>query len=1177
MKNAKLLVVALIVAAILSVSAVGAAEISFNATSSDPTQVPHEQVVSVAEPTSVQEVETIDLESSDDEGIDINNEKLDSDELRSTNFKESLSRNDDSILGVSFDENILSAAPIVNGSIIYPSGKTFQDIRDCIEIATDGNIIDLGGQTYRGTHTSFNVKNNITIINGILNPSADARAGMGFTNCNLVNITFQNFYYDDGASNWPINFNKAVLTNVSFINMSFPVAFGTAENSKFEGCKFINLTSRYPFDKTNYETGAMLVMYTSEVNNSLFYNCTTNRHSGAICVAGRTGGSKPGNIVNITNSNFINCRAGVGGAIYVHGTNTDANYHSNIINCNFTNCSAISWGGALGSSQNYLNVEDCNFINNTAKKGAAYMVGGIHGTSLDGHSDHGHYNTMKNCYFFNNIGSEEGGAVHMTGDYNSAIDCVFDDNFAINGTGAAIYVKGNHSTIHNSNFTNHEAEMGTVYVEGNYLNCTDSYFEGNVASHGGSGIYVEGDYTLINNTLFENNNASRHGGAVHSIGDNARILNSQFYYNNAIPSLDNPDYGLGGAVFIDGDHNEISFSQFKYNTARNGSAIYNRGDNLTLIDDTFDHNQAWSYLLFTESKPQESYWSEDLETLVNVTLEGGDNLINAIYNDRTVEHITFHNVTYYIKPTQLYPTGKRTTGPDDIHPVDGVEKSEGGKYLYQDSREDNQVIKVNITYDGKKVYEYEGKTDMYGNVLLSIKKEDLADGQYRVGTYNVFASHPDDTIYTAIENTTLFKVNPHVDVSVTKTSDKDVYFVGENAIFTIRVYGVGTNATNVKVRDILPKSLEFVSAVADQGEYDSVNNVWNVGDLPHDNSRILYLTVKTTEIGTFDNVVNVTCSEQDWNMSNNVDNKTIHVDLYYTKEASVEKTFVGKFIEYYIKVYNLGSTDYREVVRVSDLLPEGIVYAGNYTVENATLIQYTGSSNAQMWEITDIPAKKYALITIKALAIKEGIWNNTVQVWDYPPVNATVNVSINADLEVIKVVSDKTPKYGDEITWTVTVTNHGPNDAEGVYVEDLLPYGLIYVSDDSNGAYANGKWVIGDLKAGGEAVINIKTIVDIVEATITNVAVVNSTTPDDNESNNKDNDTITVGPSCDLEITKTVNNSNPKKDEIVTWTIIVYNHGPSRATGVYVMDLLPEGVTYLSDDSGGDYKNGVWD
>ena len=76
MKNAKLLVIALIVVIIFSVSAVSAAENTFNATSSDLTQVPHEQVVSVAEPTSVQEVETIDLETSDDEG---NEMKLDSD------------------------------------------------------------------------------------------------------------------------------------------------------------------------------------------------------------------------------------------------------------------------------------------------------------------------------------------------------------------------------------------------------------------------------------------------------------------------------------------------------------------------------------------------------------------------------------------------------------------------------------------------------------------------------------------------------------------------------------------------------------------------------------------------------------------------------------------------------------------------------------------------------------------------------------------------------------------------------------------------------------------------------------------------------------------------------------------------------------------------------------------
>ena len=95
--------------------------------------------------------------------------------------------------------------------------------------------------------------------------------------------------------------------------------------------------------------------------------------------------------------------------------------------------------------------------------------------------------------------------------------------------------------------------------------------------------------------------------------------------------------------------------------------------------------------MFTEAKPPEAYWSEDMEFAVNVTLVAGDNLINAIYNDRDVYEIYFYNVTYTLKPTELYPTGIKTTTPEELHPVEGVGNSQGGKYLYQDAREDDQV------------------------------------------------------------------------------------------------------------------------------------------------------------------------------------------------------------------------------------------------------------------------------------------------------------------------------------------------------------------------------------------------------------------------------------------------------------------------------------------------------
>ena len=96
--------------------------------------------------------------------------------------------------------------------------------------------------------------------------------------------------------------------------------------------------------------------------------------------------------------------------------------------------------------------------------------------------------------------------------------------------------------------------------------------------------------------------------------------------------------------------------------------------------------------------------------------------------------------------------------------------------------------------------------------------------------------------------------------------------------------------------------------------------------------------------------------------------------------------------------------------------------------------------------------------------------------------------------------------------WIIKVVNKGPNGAVGVYVKDVLPSSTKFVSYTvSKGSFdkTTGVWTIGDL-AKGEEVTLIITCKVLSAGSITNMAVVKSSTKDINTSNNKDNATINV-------------------------------------------------------------------
>ena len=69
-----------------------------------------------------------------------------------------------------------------------------------------------------------------------------------------------------------------------------------------------------------------------------------------------------------------------------------------------------------------------------------------------------------------------------------------------------------------------------------------------------------------------------------------------------------------------------------------------------------------------------------------------------------------------------------------------------------------------------------------------------------------------------------------------------------------------------------------------------------------------------------------------------------------------------------------------------------------------------------------------------------------------------------------------------------------------------------------------------------------------------------------------------VGQLADLAIVKTVDDATPSEGGTVIYTLTLTNNGPRTASQINVTDVLPAGVTYVSDDGVGTYDDttGLW-
>ncbi|PZV19142.1 MAG: hypothetical protein DCF20_03005 [Pseudanabaena sp.] len=87
--------------------------------------------------------------------------------------------------------------------------------------------------------------------------------------------------------------------------------------------------------------------------------------------------------------------------------------------------------------------------------------------------------------------------------------------------------------------------------------------------------------------------------------------------------------------------------------------------------------------------------------------------------------------------------------------------------------------------------------------------------------------------------------------------------VGENVTFTLTISNKGSiSADGIKVADLLPSNLSFVSAVAGQGTYNNQTGEWNVGAIAANGTTTLKLTGKVDKVGAITNQAEVIAANQ---------------------------------------------------------------------------------------------------------------------------------------------------------------------------------------------------------------------------------------------------------------------------------------------------------------------------
>jgi uncharacterized repeat protein (TIGR01451 family) len=427
-----------------------------------------------------------------------------------------------------------------------------------------------------------------------------------------------------------------------------------------------------------------------------------------------------------------------------------------------------------------------------------------------------------------------------------------------------------------------------------------------------------------------------------------------------------------------------------------------------------------------------------------------------------------------------------------------------------------------------------------------------------------------------------FHVEPTVDLTVVKDAPAEV-FTGETFSYTITVTNIGPDdAMGVTLTDTLPTS--YVSYVSSPGCIEDSGVVTcDIGVLPAGGSVVRNVYVIAIAVGTAHNNAEVMGDNYDPNLGNNLDTADTLInlaisDLAISKSGEPDSVRVGQNITYTLVITNYGPVAAPGVM-LEDTLPVSVTFSS----ASLGCIHVNGVVTCDIgFMAVGDSALRHIVVTSNAV----GIAHNTAEVWsDITDPNPSNNTDSEdtlitpalSDLAISKSGEPDSVRVGQTITYTLVITNFGPEAATGVILEDTLPVSVTFSSASPGCIHVGGVVTcnVGSI-AVGDSVLRHIVVAANAPGIATNTAIVGSEIVDPNPTNNiASADTLITPAISDLTVIKSDNADPVFVGDYITYTLVVTNYGPDATTGVMLTDTLPISVNFVSADAGCTHVAGV--